>query len=301
MIGETEKLLDWGDGMTSFLPKQVKLFSDGGIYSQSMQMREGYLDGHEGEWMIDPDLFSRAFRQYWDAGYQIHVHQNGDEGLELVLANLESNMQRNPRDDHRTTIVHFGFSTREQVDRLARLGAIVSANPYYVTALADRYGEVGIGPERSDEMVRMGDVARAGISFSFHSDMPMAPARPLFLMHCAVNRTTASGRVAGPRQRVSRKAALRAVTIDAAYSLRMEKEVGSIEAGKLANFTILSEDPLAVAINKIKDIEVWGTIFEGRLQPIHRGAAVSALPTEQTEQEIKADEADNHDIGSFAR
>jgi hypothetical protein len=76
--------------------------------------------------------------------------------------------------------------------------------------------------------------------------MPMAPAQPLFLMHAAVNRTTFSGRVAGPEQRVSREAALRAVTIDAAYALRLEKEVGSIEPGKRASFTVLDANPLTV-------------------------------------------------------
>lgn len=180
LIGETEKILDWGEGMTSFLPKQIKLFADGAIYSQAMQLKDGYLDGHKGEWMMDLDLFAKAFRKYWDAGYQIVIHQNGDAGLEMVLANLEANMRRNPRYDHRTTAIHFGFSTKDQVQRIKKLGAIVSANPYYVMALADKYSESGVGPERANEMVRLGDVERAGISFSLHSDMPMAPAQPRF-------------------------------------------------------------------------------------------------------------------------
>ena len=270
LIGETEKILDWGEGMTSFLPKQIKLFADGAIYSQAMQLKDGYLDGHKGEWMMDLDLFAKAFRKYWDAGYQIVIHQNGDAGLEMVLANLEANMRRNPRYDHRTTAIHFGFSTKDQVQRIKKLGGIVSANPYYVMALADKYSESGVGPERANEMVRLGDVERAGISFSLHSDMPMAPAQPLFLMHCAVNRTTFSGRVAGRKQRVSRENALKGVTIEAAYSLRLENEVGSIEPGKLANFTILEENPLTVKVNKIKDIKIWGTVHEGRILPIKK-------------------------------
>ncbi len=268
MIGETEKFLEWGAGMTSYLPKQVKLFADGAIFSQLMQMKDGYLDGHHGEWLINPDIFAKAFRTYWDAGYQIHIHQNGDAGLEMALDILEENMQRNPRDDHRTTIVHFGFSTEEQVKRIRDLGAIVSANPYYLTALADRYGEVGIGPERADQMVRLGDVARAQIPLSLHSDMPMAPGKPLYLMWAAINRTTFSGRIAGPAQRLSVDQALKAVTIDAAFSLRLENEIGSIEPGKKANFTILENSPFAVDPRAIKDIEIWGTVLEGRIQPI---------------------------------
>ena len=119
-------------------------------------------------------------------------------------------------------------------------------------------------------MVRLGDVERAGISYSLHSDMPMAPAQPLFLMHCAVNRTTISGRVAGLNQRISREGALRAVTINAAYSLQMENDVGSIVRGKLANFTILSESPVTCDAARIKDINILGTIHEGRVFPVSK-------------------------------
>ena len=269
VIVEIEKLFTSAEGMTEFVPGQVKLFADGAMFSQLMQMSEGYLDGHHGEWLMDPEVFAKAFRIYWDAGYQIHVHQNGDAGLDLILKNLEANIERNPREDHRTVIVHFGFSRVDQVDRLAKLGAIVSANPFYPVVLADRYSEVGIGPERAQEMVRLGDLVRTDVSFSLHSDTPMASGQPLRLMSNAVNRITVNGNVAGPTQRISAERALRAVTLDAAYSLRMEDEIGSIEPGKLANFTVLFENPLTVSPPVIKDVEVWGTVHEGRVLPLH--------------------------------
>ena len=268
VIIETEKLFASAKGMTEFVPGQVKLFADGAMFSQLMQMSEGYLDGHHGEWLMEPEDFAKAFRIYWDAGYQIHIHQNGDAGLDLVLDNLEANINRNPREDHRTVIVHFGFSRLDQVDRLAELGAIVSANPFYPVVLADRYSEVGIGPERAQEMVRLGDLVRADISLSLHSDTPMASGQPLRLMSNAVNRITVNGNVAGPAQRISAERALRAVTLDAAYSLRMEDEVGSIMPGKLANFTVLFENPLNVSTQMIKDVKIWGTVHEGRILPL---------------------------------
>ncbi len=80
---ETEKLLTWGRGMTAYVPKQVKLFADGAIFSQAMQVSEGYLDGHKGEWMMDLDLFARTMKVYWDNGYQLHIHVNGDAGLDM--------------------------------------------------------------------------------------------------------------------------------------------------------------------------------------------------------------------------
>lgn len=307
-IQETEKLTAWGQGMTSITSKQVKLFADGAIYSLAMQVRQPYLDGHEGEWLMDPEVFARAFRLYWDAGYQIHIHVNGDRGLDMVLDNLELNMRRHPRHDHRTVIVHFAVSGKDQVDRIKRLGAIVSGNPYYVAALADKYSEVGLGPERANQMVRMGDVERAGISYSYHSDMPMAPGQPLFLMHNGVNRTTMSGRVAGENQRVSREGALRAVTLDAAYSLKLENEVGSIVPGKLANFTILGDNPLTVDAAKIKDIPVWGTVHEGRILPAkHVGKVQASIGPMQDASALTLMEPDaqhehaDHDICTLNR
>ena len=269
-IAQTEETLDWGRGMTSMMPKRIKLFADGAIYSQLMQLREPYLDGHHGEWIVPLEDFANAFRIYWDAGYQIHVHVNGDAGVDMVLDNVEENMRRKPRHDHRTLLAHLAVSQKDQVKRMRRLGVIVSGNPYYVTILADKYSKKGLGPKRANNMVRMGDIERAGISHSYHSDMPMAPAQPLFLMHTAVNRTTVSGRVAAPHQRSSREAALKAVTLEAAYSLGLEDEVGSIVPGKLANFTVLADNPVTISADKIKDIEVWGTVHEGRKLPVQQ-------------------------------
>ena len=154
------------------------------------------------------------------------------------------------------------------MQRIKSLGAIVSANPYYVTALSDLYSRKGLGPERALEMVRLGDVNRAGIRFGLHSDMPMAPGAPLLLMHSAVNRINFANEIAAADQRVSPLAALIAITIDAAYIMGLEKDYGSISHGKLANFTGLAENPLKVSPESIKDIEVKATIVEGKHYPI---------------------------------
>jgi predicted amidohydrolase YtcJ len=104
MIAMAEAVLDWGEGRTRYLPKQIKFLTDGAIYSQLMQMRDGYTDGHEGAWIMDPDVFNYAFQNFWDAGYHIHVHNNGDAGMDVLLDNLEEAQRRTPRFDHRMTI-----------------------------------------------------------------------------------------------------------------------------------------------------------------------------------------------------
>jgi hypothetical protein len=242
-----------------------------------MMMKDPYTDGHHGAWIIDPPTFAYAFQAYWDAGYQIHVHNNGDAGFDVVLGELEKAMARNPRKDHRTVLVHFGFAQPQQVARWIELGGIVSSNPYYVTALAGRYAKLGIGPARAANMVPHGDVLKAKGSLSFHSDMPMAPAKPLQLVWAGVNRLTAEGDVSGAYHKVPVDEALKAITINAAYSIQMERKVGSITVGKDANLTILEKSPYEVAPTAIKDIGVWGTMLEGRVQPAP--VASGAVPT----------------------
>ena len=264
-----------GPDKVRLLPKQVKLFADGAIISQLMQMREPYLDDdgapdpcHHGEWMMQPDTFRAFARAYWNADWQLHVHVNGDAGLDLVLDTVEECQAEHPRTDHRTVIVHFANSSEEQVVRIARLGCIVSANSYYPVGFADAYSEHGLGAGRADAMVRAASVLQRGIPLSLHSDLPMGPAAPLALASFAVNRRTPSGRVAGADQRISVHDALRAVTIEAAYSWRMEHELGSITPGKAANFTVLAEDPYAVEPDRLGDIGILGTVFGGRWFPV---------------------------------
>jgi predicted amidohydrolase YtcJ len=266
-VQETTKVLPLV-GKTRFFDKQVKLLMDGAIISQLMQMKDGYLDGHHGEWIQTPEEIDALTKIFWDAGYQIHIHVNGDLGLEELLEILEKRMAENPRDDHRTTIVHFANSAPEHIQRLKNLGVIVSANPYYVTAFANKYSEFGVGPERAQAMVRLAPLEELGVSISLHSDLPMAPANPLYLAWAAVTRETLEGGSVKPALGLSVDRALRAITIDAAYSWRMEHEIGSIAKGKVANFTVLEENPYEVTPAALKDIKVWGTVFEGRVFPV---------------------------------
>ena len=259
----------WGEGKLNYLSKHIKLFADGAMYSQNMVMRDGYLDNHEGSWLMSLGTFENLFKVFWDDGFQIHIHQNGDAGLDRLLETLKKNLDRNPRMDHRTTVVHFGYSAKDQLKKMKELGVVVSANPYYVTALSDLYSRKGVGYERSQEMVRLGDAIKSGIKVALHSDMPMAPASPLMLMHAAVNRDNFAGKIAGPNQRISKIEALKAVTINAAYVLRLEKMYGSIEVGKYANFTALNQNPLMIQDNQIKDIEILGTVLKGDAIPLN--------------------------------
>jgi hypothetical protein len=101
------------------------------------------------------------------------------------------------------------------------------------------------------------------VPLSFHSDLPMGPSDPLAMASFAVNRVTHAGRVAGPEHRISVQAALEAVTIGAAHSWRREHDLGSIEVGKIANFTVLADDPFEIDPRDLGRIVVRGSVFEG--------------------------------------
>ncbi|WP_313297263.1 amidohydrolase [Diaphorobacter sp.] len=246
--------------------KAVKLFADGAMFSQLMQMKPpGYIDGHHGEWLMSPEVLAEGVKVFWNAGYQIHVHVNGDAGMDSVLASLAVAQEGKPRFDHRFMMHHVGFHTNAQSTKMAALGAHASVNPYFIHALADDYSLLGLGPERASQIVRAGSLLRSGIRVSFHSDFMMAPIEPLMLAWCAATRTTKSGRQVSPEEQLTLEEALRGITIDAAFGLHMDHEIGSIVAGKKADFTVLEDDPYEFGVKRLKDIRVSGTVFEGEV------------------------------------
>ena len=247
----------------------VKMFADGGFFAELMMLKApGYLDGHEGEWLTAPDEFRLQAAAAWEAGLKIHVHVTGDLGVELALSTLEALQNERPRLDHRFTFEHFGVSTSDQVARMARAGAVVSANVYYVYELAEAFARHTLGHERASQMSRLGSLERAGIPFAVHSDFTMAPARPLNNAWIAANRITEGGTVMAPDERASLQAALAAITTNAAHVLGREHEIGSIRTGKRADFTIVDTDPYEAGIEGLRDIGIWGTVFGGEPRPL---------------------------------
>tara|TARA_B110000240_G_scaffold136579_1_gene151381 strand:- start:2367 stop:4025 length:1659 start_codon:yes stop_codon:yes gene_type:complete len=246
--------------------KRVKLFTDGAFFSQVAQLMEpGYIDGHHGEWLSTPEQFEENVRVFWNKGYAIHVHCTGDLGLELAVDTLEKMQDEKPRFNHGFTIEHFGLSTPEQVFRLSRLGANISANAYYVHELSDIYSNDSVGYERASSMARIGTSFREGITTTLHSDFTMAPAQPLMSMWVAVNRINEKGNVMCEEERITPQQGLEAITINAARVLGLDHEIGSIRAGKKADFTVLQENPLEIDPIRIKDIDIKATVFEGKV------------------------------------
>ena len=129
----------------------------------------------------------------------------------------------------------------------------------------DQHYAITVGPERAERMNACATALAAGVPLAIHSDAPVTPLGPLFTAWAAVNRRTASGRVLGESERISVADALRTITLGAAYTLKLDGEIGSIEVGKRADFAVLEEDPRAVDPAALKDVPVWGTVQGGRV------------------------------------
>jgi predicted amidohydrolase YtcJ len=241
--------------------RRVKMLADGAFFAQNMRMNApGYSDGHLGKWITEPDVLTAQFRRFWDAGFHMHIHVNGDEGLDVVLDGIAALPARPAQT---ITLEHLGFSTEAQNRRIAKLGLMVSAQPNYIRVLGDAYAKVGLGPERAAKMNRLGSLERKHVTLALHSDFNMAPIDPLYLAWVATNRITIGGRVKAPSERLSLDKALRAITIDAAKVIGMDTVVGSIAVGKKADFAVLDADPYVKGAARLRDVKVQGVIFEG--------------------------------------
>jgi predicted amidohydrolase YtcJ len=246
--------------------KRIKLFADGAMFSQLMQLGEpGYIDGHQGEWLTDEKNFAAQARKYWQAGYRIHVHANGDLGINRTLDVFEQLQNEMPRLSNSLVIEHYGYANEYINQRIAKFGASVSANPFYLYALGDSYAKEGLGADRAKRITPLAGLVERGVPVALHSDFGMAPARPLYLAWTAMSRETMSGKRYTPPRGLTLEEALKAITIDAAYILGLDKDIGSIESGKMADFAVLEQDPYQLSLEQLKHIKVWGTVFEGRV------------------------------------
>ena len=245
-----------------------KLMIDGAIFSGLAQMgAPGYLDGHQGVWMVPEETLRAYSETFWRAGFQLHAHANGDAAVDRFLR-LIGGLQRDfPRPDHRATIEHLAYSTEQQSAQLAKLGAQASVNPYYHYILSEAYSGNWLGPDRAAQMTRLGSLERNGVPFTLHSDAPMAPLSPLTLVWAASERETISGAKGLETERLSRASALEAVTSGAARVIGRENEIGSIRAGKQADFVVLDADPLTVPGSDLRGIKVLATVFAGAPYP----------------------------------
>ncbi|MDF1734651.1 MAG: amidohydrolase [Minwuia sp.] len=247
----------------------IKVVSDGSIQGFSARLRwPGYYNGApNGLWYVPPEQLREMFALALEKGVQVHTHTNGDEATELVMECLEEALRRHPAPDHRFTLQHCQLADAAQFRRMKALGMCVNLFPNHHFYWGDQHFAMTVGPERAERMNACATAVATGVPMAIHSDAPVTPLGPLFTAWCAVNRQTASGRTLGENERIDVDTALRAITLGAAYTLKLDGEIGSIETGKRADFAVLEDDPREIGAEKLKDVGVWGTVLGGRIFP----------------------------------
>ncbi len=265
-----ERVLDLRTGNTDKLHFGiVKLITDGSIQGFTARLKwPGYYNGApNGLWVLAPEQIRELVLAYHRAGLQLHLHTNGDEASEVTLEAVERALAAVPRWDHRHTLQHCQMAHTSQFRRMRQLGMCVNLFANHLYYWGDAHYQLTMGPDRACRMDATATAQRLGVPFAIHSDAPVTPIGPLFTAWCAVNRRSAAGRVLGTGERLAVNDALHAITLGAAYTLKLDHLIGSIEVGKMADFAVLEDDPVAVAPDDLKDVRVWGTVMGGHVFP----------------------------------
>lgn len=244
----------------------VKLFQDRSIQAFNAALSESYFQKPDikGELIHSQKELDHLVERCYRLGLQLAIHANGDRAIESCLQALEKADLKYPGQDLRHMIIHCQMATPDHIARMKRLKVIPSYFINHVYYYGDRHLAVFLGPERAHRISPLKSSLRAGLPFTLHSDLPVTPVAPLFAMDCAVNRTTRKGLVLGESERVKPLEALRGYT-DYAARCSFEEEIkGTLSPGKLADFVVLSENPLEICPDKIKGIRVLKTVLGGK-------------------------------------
>lgn len=224
----------------------------------------GFPDGWKG--MLVPQEMVEQWVSYAYANdIQLFAYSNGDAGIDLSLAAIEKAIAATGKTgDRRTIISHSYFVRPDQLTAYKRLDIGASMMPPHMML----YGDVQmtlLGPQRATMESPLASALEAGVNATLHCDCPSASPNVMAAIGTAVTRTTVSGAILGPQERVSPYTALLGFTRNAAHYYREEATKGTITVGKIADLVILEGNPLTVAPEKIKDIQVVETIKRGEV------------------------------------
>ena len=263
------ELADSGDPQV--LPR-VKFFTDAAFYSQTMRLEQpGYIGGQSkgtlGLWVTESQALSAAIKPYWQLGLDAHIHSNGDAAQTATLDAMARIRAEHPNPDQRFIIEHAGLLKPRHLKRIAELKGGISAASHYVYLMGDDYRQ-SIG-ERVQYMTPLASASALSIPVTLHSDAPLAPPYPMQAASVHMTRATRSGNLSTPSEALTAYQALRAVTLDAAWSLGLEDSIGSITVGKRANFTVLDKNPLNTTAKDWPAIGIWGVVLDGHKRPLN--------------------------------
>jgi predicted amidohydrolase YtcJ len=241
----------------------LKTFQGNSLSGRTAWLSQAYSD-RPGYFGIAParsqEQVDADYQKWWNAGWQVATHSNGDREIEMVLSAIERAEAKRPRPDARWRIEHASVMNRALLDRARKDGVILVFHSYMweYGAILDSYG-----PERLRMMHAYRTAIDMGIPVAGHSDSPISAADPLRRIQDMVTRKDSVGVARGANQRISVDEAIKVWTLDGAYATFEENIKGSITPGKLADFVVLEKDPRNVPPDTIKDLVLEATYLGG--------------------------------------
>jgi predicted amidohydrolase YtcJ len=258
--GRGDSQLRWGG---------LKGFVDGSLGSTTAWFYDPYADAQSTSGLIVTDTSQlRGWILSADAaGLQVAVHAIGDRANQWLLETYSWVIEQNGARDRRFRVEHAQHLTAAAIPRFAELGVLPSMQPYH--AIDDgRWARNRIGPERIKTTYAFRSLLDANARLMFGSDWTVAPIDPVLGIHAAVTRRTIDGANPNgwiPEQKITVEEALRAYTSANAYGAFVERDLGTIEDGKLADIVILSENILTTDPSRLADVKVEYTIIGGNI------------------------------------
>lgn len=250
------------------LLRGVKLYADGALGSRGAALLAPYDDdpGNLGLLVTGPDTMRRVARVALKHGFQVGIHAIGDRGNVIAIDVLQDVLGEGD-EDRRFRIEHAQIIRRQDLNRMAASGIVASMQPTHATSdmrwVPDRIGE-----SRLERAYPWRSALQKGVHLAFGSDFPVEKADPLLGLYAAVTRQDLEGWPEGgwlPDQRLTRAEALRGFTLDAAYSLFLDRELGSLEPGKRADLVVFDRDWMAAPASEIPRAHVELTLVDGEV------------------------------------
>lgn len=260
--------ISMGDGNALARIAGYKFVADGSNQGYTGLQREPYLNSDDrGIAYMDPDWLTEEVIDRAGKGWHIAIHGNGDAGIDNILNAVEAARDAGiDLSEVRPRIEHCSILHDSQIERMRDLGVgasfLIGHVYYWGVAMRDEV----FGEEKAQLLDRAKSAEDAGVRYTLHSDFMVTDPVPLHMIEMAVTRRLwkEPDYVLAPQERVSVESAIRAMTINAAYQMNSETEIGSLEVGKLADFVVLDTDPRAVDPDSIKDIKVLETWMDGK-------------------------------------
>ena len=264
-------------GKDGFCVIGVKFWADGSPFAGTIAVQDPFLDTHmtrdllkfppypyRGLLIHTADELHHKMAPIHEKGWQLATHAHGERAIDQVLDVYERLLREHPRSEHRHRIEHCCLITEKQLSRAKQLGVSLSFFVDHVYYFGQAIRDDIIGPERAERYMPLATASREGHQWTLHSDSPVVPLNPFRTMWTAATRVMrGTAEAFSPRQCVSVLEALKAYTTHAAAQIHHQEVLGSVQVGKLADFTVVNRNPLTIPVSEVKNIEVMATYRSG--------------------------------------